>query len=92
MVEHNPKMPCAAAALLVNHSGRDWRDGLPRITPPTSRLAPPTSTDGPEPVMLGPPNSRRLDHPITVSLEDLIPQDHSRPPPDVLGLTERAGY
>jgi len=26
--------------------------------------------------MLGPPKPRRLDHPITVSLEDLIPQDH----------------
>jgi hypothetical protein len=26
--------------------------------------------------MLGPPKSRRLDHPIAVSLEDLVPTDH----------------
>jgi hypothetical protein len=26
--------------------------------------------------MLGPPKSRRLDQPIAVSLEDLVPQDH----------------
>ncbi len=26
--------------------------------------------------MLGPAKSRRLDEPITVSLEDLVPQDH----------------
>jgi hypothetical protein len=26
--------------------------------------------------MLGPPKPRRLDQPITVSLEDLVPQDH----------------
>jgi pimeloyl-ACP methyl ester carboxylesterase len=36
MVEHNRKMPrAAAAALLFNHSGQDWRDVLPRITLPT---------------------------------------------------------
>src|SRR5436309_3462090 len=29
-----------------------------------------------EPPMLGPPKSRRLDEPIAVSLESLIPQDH----------------
>jgi hypothetical protein len=26
--------------------------------------------------MLGPPTSRRLDEPITVSLKDLVPVDH----------------
>ena len=26
--------------------------------------------------MLGPPKLRRLDQPIAVSLEDLVPQDH----------------
>ncbi len=26
--------------------------------------------------MLGPPKPRRLDEPIAVSLEDLVPQDH----------------
>jgi non-heme chloroperoxidase len=36
MVEHNLKMPrAAAAALLFNHSGQDWRDVIPRITLPT---------------------------------------------------------
>jgi non-heme chloroperoxidase len=36
MIEHNLKMPrAAAAALLFNHSSQDWRDVLPRITLPT---------------------------------------------------------
>src|SRR5688500_1989163 len=28
------------------------------------------------PPMLGPPNARRLDEPVTVSLEELVPADH----------------
>ena len=32
--------------------------------------------DRAESAMLGPPKPRRLDQPIAVSLEDLIPQDH----------------
>jgi non-heme chloroperoxidase len=36
MVEHNLKMPRAAAATLgFNHCGQDWRDVIPRITLPT---------------------------------------------------------
>jgi transposase len=36
----------------------------------------PASTHVPEPAMLGPPKPRRLDEPIAVSLEDLVPQNH----------------
>jgi non-heme chloroperoxidase len=36
IVEHNLKMPRAAAATLsFNHGGQDWRDVIPRITLPT---------------------------------------------------------
>jgi transposase len=36
----------------------------------------PESTHVPEPAMLGPPKPRRLDQPIAVSLEDLVPSIH----------------
>jgi non-heme chloroperoxidase len=35
IIEHNLKMPRAAAALFLNHGGQDWRDVIPRITLPT---------------------------------------------------------
>ena len=38
--------------------------------------APSASSLAPERAMLGPPKPRRLDEPIAVSLEDLVPPDH----------------
>src|SRR5215218_10305236 len=58
----------------IPNAGIEHGGGLGHGERWTARL--PASTLVPESPMLGPPKSRRLDQPIAVSLEDLVPTDH----------------